>query len=429
MKGKPRHWLCGISLALGLSVAAFAAPQDSAPASQLQPVATRALGTITSVAGQLITIKTDAGVELTVNVTDSTRLLQLKPGQSNLKDATPLTLADLKPGDRVLVRGAASADGKSVQAASVIAMKQSDIAEKQAHERAEWQQHSIGGLVKSVDAATGTISITVSAAGISREVAVYTSKTTVLRRYALNSIKFDAAKPAPLSDINPDDQLRARGKRSADGAEFNADEIVSGTFRSIAGILLSSDSAAGTITVTDLATKQPVTLHITSDSQLRKLPPMLAQGIAMRLKAAQSGGAVPETTANGPAGSSASKPPQGTAPEGTAPRGNGAGMGPGGGRPGAEYAPGAAQGGSGGGRSGDFQQMIARMPAASISDLTKGDALMIVATEGSAGSPSTIITLLGGVEPILQANSRATQDMILSPWSLGGGGGGEGATP
>jgi len=37
-----------------------------------------------------------------------------------------------------------------LQASSVIAMKQADIADKQAHERAEWQQHSVGGLVKSV---------------------------------------------------------------------------------------------------------------------------------------------------------------------------------------------------------------------------------------------------------------------------------------
>jgi len=59
----------------------------------------------------------------------------------------------------------------------------------------------------------------------------------------------------------------------------------------------------------------------------------------------------------------------------------------------------------------------------------KGDALMIVATEGSSTAPSTVITLLGGVEPILQASSKATPEMILSPWSLGAGGGGEGATP
>ena len=73
--------------------------------------------------------------------------------------------------------------------------------------------------------------------------------------------------------------------------------------------------------------------------------------------------------------------------------------------------------------------MLARMPAATLADLNKGDALMIVATEGSAATSSTVITLLAGVEPILQASSKATPDMILSPWTLGGGGGGEGATP
>lgn len=417
MKDKARLWLCSLLAGLSLANATSAAVQDAAQSSQLQSVTTRALGTVTAIAGQTITLKTDAGSELNVNVTDSTRLLQLKPSQKDLKDATPLTLADLKAGDRVLVRGTASGDGKSLQAASVIAMKQTDIADKQAHERAEWQQHSVGGLVKGVDAATGIISITVSAAGTTKEVAVHTAKDTVLRRYAPNSVKFDDAKPAPLSDIKSGDQLRARGQRSADGAELTADEIVSGTFRSIAGILVSSDSSASTITVTDLATKQPITLHVTSDSQLRKLPQAMAQGIAMRLKGTAPGGATGGPS-GGPATSSAPKPPQGNAQGNTAPGGSG---------PGAGTGPGTPSGGNGQAR-GDFQQMIARMPAASLSDLLKGDALMIVATEGSPSSPSTVVTLLGGVEPILQASSKATPEMILPPWSLGGGGG-EGTTP
>ena len=427
MKDKARLWLCSLLVGLSLANAASAAAQDAAQSSQLQSATTRALGTVTAITGQTITLKTDAGSELNINVTDSTRLLQLKPSQKDLKDATPLTLADLKAGDRVLVRGTASGDGKSLQAASVIAMKQTDIADKQAHERAEWQQHSVGGLVKGVDAATGAISITVSAAGTTKEVAVHTTKDTVLRRYAPNSVKFDDAKPAPLNDIKSGDQLRARGQRSADGAELTADEIVSGTFRSIAGILVSSDSSASTITVTDLATKQPITLHVTSDSQLRKLPQAMAQGIAMRLKGTAPGGAAGGPS-GGPATSSAPKPPQGKAQGNTAPSGSGAGMGPGGSGPGAGTGPGTPSGGNGQAR-GDFQQMIARMPAASLSDLLKGDALMIVATEGSPSSPSTVITLLGGVEPILQAYSKATPEMILSPWSLGGGGGGEGTTP
>jgi hypothetical protein len=402
MNGKLRAGLCGFLLLLVASSANSSKAQESAGQSGLMPATTRALGTITTVSGQTITIKTDAGAELSVSVGDATKFLQLKPGQTNLKDATPLTLADLKAGDRVLVRGASGNDGKSMQATTVVAMKQTDIADKQAHERAEWAQHSIGGLVKNVDPATGTISVSTNAAGAQKEVAVHTTKQTVLRRYAVDSIKFDDAKPAPLSELKAGDQLRARGQKNADGTEIAADEIVSGTFRSIAGILLGSDAATGTITVTDLATKEPVTLHVTKDSQLRKLQPFIAQAIAARLTGTPAGGA---------------------------PAPSGAGIGPGGTGPGAGFPPGGngQAGGQGQGR-GDFQQMLSRMPAATIPDFLKGDALMIVATAGSAGTPSTIITLLGGVEPILRASTKATPDMILSPWSLGGGGG-DAATP
>jgi len=238
----------------------------------------------------------------------------------------------------------------------------------------------------------------------------------VLRRYAPDSIKFDDAKPAPLSEIKPGDQLRARGQKTADGKELTADEIVSGTFRSIAGILVSTDAAAGTITVTDLSTKQPVTLRVSADSQLRKLQPFLAQGIAMHLKAAAAEGTAAPNTGAPPASNAGQAA---TPPAGGAHRGGPGSGGPGAGMPGGN---GQARGG------GEFQQMIARMPAASLSDLMKGDALMIVATAGSSTAPSTVISLLGGVEPILQASSKVTPEMILSPWSLGAGGG-EGATP
>jgi hypothetical protein len=417
MNGKIRAGICGFVFLVSINLAIRAGAQD---ASSQGATASRALGTITAISGQTITVKTDAGSELTVTVNDATRFLQLKPGQTSLKDALPLTLADLKAGDRVLIRGTPGGDGKAMQATSVIAMKQTDIADKQAHERAEWAQHSAGGLVKNLDAASGTITISTNAAGAQKDVAIHTAKQTILRRYAIDSIKFDDAKPAPITEIKTGDQLRARGQRSADGSELAADEIVSGTFRSIAGILVSSDNAAGTITVTDLATKQPVTLHVTKDSQLRKLQPFIAQAIAARLKGAPAGGAAGPNV-NGASGASAPTANRAAA-------GNGAGLGPGGSGTGSGFGAGAGPGGGQGGGRGDFQQMLSRMPAATASDFVKGDALMIVATEGSASTSSTIITLLGGVEPILQASSKATPDMILSPWSLGGGGG-EGATP
>lgn len=73
-----------------------------------------------------------------------------------------------------------------------------------------------------------------------------------------------------------------------------------------------------------------------------------------------------------------------------------------------------------GGRSGgapDFQQMLSRIPAGSLADLHKGDAVIMVSTEGTEGA-ATAITLLSGVEPILQAAPGASSSSILSPWSL-----------
>ena len=46
---------------------------------------------------------------------------------------------------------------------------------------------------------------------------------------------------------------------------------------------------------------------------------------------------------------------------------------------------------------------------------------MVVTTQGNGKDPLTIVTLLGGVEAILRASPKGSQDMILSPWSLGGG--------
>ncbi len=228
-------------------------------------------------------------------------------------------------------------------------------------------------------------------------------------------MKFDDAKPAPLDQIKPGDQLRARGTRSADDAELTAEEIVSGTFRNIAGTISAIDASAGSVTVLDLVSKKPIIVKITAESQLRKLPPPMAQRIAMRLKGitpeAQSSPAASGST--GPAANSE----QSTKPSGSPPGGSRSGASGGMGRPG------------GGGGSVDLQQAISRMPAATLADLLKGDAVMLVATEGGTNGVSTVITLLGGVEPILEASPQSSPSTILSPWSLSSGAGGEAATP
>jgi hypothetical protein len=66
-----------------------------------------------------------------------------------------------------------------------------------------------------------------------------------------------------------------------------------------------------------------------------------------------------------------------------------------------------------------LQRLISHAPAISLTDLNKGDAVVILSTEGTASGTSTAITLVSGVEPILQAAPNAGQAMMLAPWSLG----------
>jgi hypothetical protein len=399
------------SLAGTPSVARSAQPQATPPSSQA-PAAAKPVGTIKTISGNTITLTTDAGNDVIVMVQDTTKLVRVAPGQKDLKDAAPIQLQDLQTGDRILVLGRLADDGKSVLARSLVAMKQADVAQKQAHEREEWQKHGTGGLVSSVDAPTNTVTISLPAVGEKKSVIIHLSNATILRRYAPDSVKFDDAKPAPLDQIKAGDQLRARGTRNADGSELTADEVVSGSFRNIAGTISAVDASAGTLTVLDLATKKPVTLKITPDSQLRKIPAPMAQRIAMRLKGVPADAPPQGASAAGPASAQASKPATPAAGS------------PGAGGPGGMGRPGGA-----GGSGADLQQAILRMPASALADLQKGDVVMIVATAGGPNGIPTAITLLGGVEPILEASPNSSASTILSPWSLSGAPGGEGATP
>jgi hypothetical protein len=68
---------------------------------------------------------------------------------------------------------------------------------------------------------------------------------------------------------------------------------------------------------------------------------------------------------------------------------------------------------------------VSRLPKSTLTDFQKGDAVMIVSTEGTTSGGVTAIMLLGGVEPILAASPAGNQAMTLSPWNIGGGAGGD----
>jgi hypothetical protein len=407
-----KNWrLCGIVLSfclLGGSPFSVRAGQG-APATPA-PKSPPTLGTIRSISGNTLTLTMDAGTEIKVVVSADAKLIRVPPGSKDLKEAAPLQFADLQAGDRILVRGKPGDEPNSMVASSVVAMKKTDIAEKQAHEREEWQRHGIGGLVRSADASSGVITIGTTTATGTKDVAIHTAATTILRRYAPGSVKFDDAKPSTFAEIKTGDQVRARGTRSADGSEFTAEEIVSGAFRNIDGLIVSIDAAGGSFTVNDLATRKNVEVKLLTDSQLRKLPQPIAQRIALLLKGGSADAAGSGDAAK--PGVAPSAPSTAPAPQGQPGMGAGGSGGFGGGTNGA--------GRSGG---GDLQQMLSRLPANSLADFQKGDAVRIVAIADHDPSKTTAIAVLGGVEPILQASPQGQAASILTPWSLSNGGG------
>jgi hypothetical protein len=377
-----------VSLSLSLS---FAMPvsQQASQANAPGSVARR-IGSIKAINGNAITLTPDSGPEMSVTVQPNARILRTAPGEKDLKNATPIQLQDLQVGDRVLVGGKIAEDG-SISASAVVVMKLSDVEAKNQRDLQDWQKRGVNGIVSSVDPSAGTVTIATASFPAKKDVAIHTTSATVIRRYAPDSVKFDDAKPSTLAEIHPGDQVRARGNHSADGNELGADELVSGTFRNIAGTVNSVDASSSTVTVHDLLSGKSVTMKVTHDSQLHQLPPEVAERFAMRLKR-MAGGALPAATGSP---TKAQTSPPASASSGTAGTENG------GGRRGAP----------------DLQQMLNRLPVVPLNDLHKGDAVVVLSTEGSAGTGS-VVTLLTGVESILRAAPNASGASILTPWSL-----------
>jgi hypothetical protein len=359
------------ALVAGVSAAPVLAQTAATPAEQ------HLAGTVKAISATGLTLTTTAGQDVIVTVPDAAKVLVVAPGSKDLKSATAGTLSNVAQGDRVLVTGTADSGGAALTATRVILMKAQAIAATHAAEDAAWAQDG-GGIVRSVDAAAGKIVI---ASGL-KTVTVQTTPSTIVRRYAGDSVRFADAQVSTIGAIRPGDQMRVRGAKSPDGNTITADELVTGTFHNYSGLIASIDAAAGTVTLKDLATKKTVTVAVTANSDIRRIPQMLAQRVAMQMK----GGA------SGQNGAPARAPSEDA--EGGARRAGLAGM--------------------------NLSQMLSRLPTETLGGLKSGDAVMIVATSPTADSErSTAVTLLAGVDAILTAPSG--QSTTLTPWSVGGG--------
>jgi len=346
-----------------------------------------AIGEVKSIdsATKQITIKTDAGATVAVSLSDKTTYKRLAPGETSLTNATDITLADVAEGDRVMARGTVAEDRKSVPAVQIVVMTKGDLAKKQEAERLEWRRRGILGVITALNPTTKEITISNrTLAGVQSVVIPVTDKTE-MRRYAPDSIKFGDAKQSNFGELKVGDQLRALGDRTQDPLRFNPQKVVTGSFRTVGGVVTAVNAETGEIKVNELEKKTPLTIVIKHDAVLRRFPPASEMGAMMgggfNRGAGGAGG-------GGAAGGGASG---GQAP----PAGQGQPAGPqGGGGPGA--------GGPGGGRPGfNINDMLERLPTVSLADVKVGDTIIVSSTQGVDPTRLTAISLVTGADNLL----------------------------
>jgi hypothetical protein len=324
------------------------------------PEATHKVGVIKAVSADTIVLRSDDGSDFTVTVPDSARLLRINPGQRDLKDGEAILRADLQPGDRMLVNGVTGHDAHSLTASLIVIVRQADLSKARTQQEAEWQKHGIGGIVQSLDSSTGTIKIALSPA---YSTLIKTGEKTGFLRYAPDSAKFSNAKPGSFDQIKIGDQLRAHGEQRQGAPEFVADQIISGSFRNIAGTVVSIDTEAQILSVKDLLTKKTVLVKVKTDCQLRSLPASAARKMTSLLKT--------------------KLPESGSAP-GT-----------------------------------EVEHLLGETQIVKFDQLHKDDALMIISGSGDGEKTATALAVLAGVEPILAAAPDGRNiASLFSGWNL-----------
>jgi antitoxin (DNA-binding transcriptional repressor) of toxin-antitoxin stability system len=370
--------LCAFVLCASAFPLAAQTPAGQAPAAQTPsptPVSDSAI-TALSVMGTVSELKSDtrqvivttaAGNQVTVTLSDRTVYMRIPPGEKTKDKFIKINPTDFGVGDSVFARGRMSDVRKSMPALEFYVMSKGDIAQQRERERDEWSKRGIAGTVNAVNADTKEITIDARTAEGAKPVVITTTAETKFRRYAPDSVRFSDAKPSAINELKPGDQLRALGNKSTDNARFSADEIVTGSFQTIGGAITEVNAEKQEIKINDLQSKQPVTIVVSKDSQMKRLTPELLTALT---------------------------PPKPGARANATPPAKG---------------------------SGDLQEMFDQLPAVTLQELKPGESILISSTKGADPARVTAIAVVSGVGPLLQNNQGGRPAAVsLGAMSLGG---------
>lgn len=295
-------------------------------------------------------IRPDTGDSIICKATLNTIVRKIAPGAHDLQGAETIKITDVAIGDRVLI----TLETGTREMLRVVVMPAQDIVQHNEADRRDWEKHGLSGIVAAKSGNRITLKIRTPAG--EGEAVVVADDQTVFRRYAPDSVKFAEARSSRLVEVSVGDQLRARGEKSAGGLKVTAHEVVFGTFLVKAGTVLSVNTESREITVKEFGTNKSLAITLTADSQLKQMPTfpatMSAQG------------------------------------RGTSPVPGGRAM-----------APGGPAGGF------DINQMLERLPAATLIDFKPGSKLVVSSTKGSNADHLTAIVVLANADMLIQMAS------------------------
>ena len=141
--------------------------------------------------------------------------------------------------------------------------------------------------------------------------------------------------------------------------------MVTGSFRTVGGVVSAVNPATGEIQIKELEKKTPLTIVIKQDAVLRRFP---AEGMMGGMGRPGGGASVPPVVAALARAGGAQRP----------------GGGPGGPRPGF-----------------NINDMLERLPTISIADVKVGDTIIVSSTQGADPTLLTAISLISGADTLL----------------------------
>jgi hypothetical protein len=294
-----------------------------------------------------LSLKTADSKPAIVTLNDNTVYRRVPPGEINLDKAASISLEDIAAGDRVLVKGKLD---ESFVARVVIVMSKTDIAEKHARDREAWLKRGVSGVITALNPEKKDITLRTSlGASPNNTITAVAAEGGTFRRYS-GSVKFKDARLSSFAELKVGDQLRALGEKSADGSQYVAQEIVSGTFRTISGRIISVDPTTREVKFTDAQTQKPLTVVVIEDSSLRRLAPDL---VKLLLQKSASSGSESST-----------------------------------------------------GNQTDLQDRVEKSSVITLADLKPGDAIIVSSIAGAEPSRITAVLLAAGVEELVKRQTQ-----------------------